>query len=53
MMQVGHHITGELYSTVYFGRDSVMTINEQLVYFQIACLLRATELIEEHTKEGK
>jgi hypothetical protein len=33
--------------------ERVITINEQLVYFQNACLLRVTELIEEHPKEGK
>jgi hypothetical protein len=42
MSQVDHHITDELYSTIYFGKDSLMTMNEELVYSHNACLPSAT-----------
>lgn len=42
MSQVDHHITDELYSTIYFGKDSLMTMNEETVYSQNVCLLSAT-----------
>jgi len=42
MSQVDHHITDELYSTTYFGKDSLMTMNEELVYSQNVRLLSAT-----------
>jgi len=42
MSQVDHHITDGLYSIIYFGKDSLITMNEELVYSQNMCLLSAT-----------